>query len=265
MSEKALTPTGYIQHHLNHLQLNLHTWKIGPSSDFWVINLDTLAISILLGFVFVLIFATIARRAKAGVPGGGQNFVELCIDRVQEMVSETFHGDSLLVAPLALTIFMWVFLMNFMDLIPVDLLPRILTWFGVEHFKVVPTADPMMTFALSIPVFFLIIFYNFKIKGFKALGLEILSKPFGWYLMPVNIAFRILEECVKPISLSLRLFGNLFAGELVFILIAALIPWWAQWLPGSIWAIFHILIITIQALIFMMLTVIYLSMAHQKH
>lgn len=265
MSEQTLTSTAYIQHHLHHLQLNLHTWTIGPSSDFWVLNLDTLAISILLGIGFVWLFSTIAKKAVVGVPGKSQNMIETCVEKVQDMVTESFHGESNLIAPLALTIFLWIFLMNFMDLIPVDLIPRLMTAAGLEHFRAVPTADPMMTFALSIPVFMLIIFYNFKIKGFKAVGKETLSKPFGWYLMPINIIFRLVEECVKPISLSLRLFGNLFAGELVFILIAALIPWWAQWLPGSIWAIFHILIITIQALIFMMLTVIYLSMAHQHH
>ena len=264
MSE-ILTSTAYIQHHLHHWQLNLHTWKIGPSTGFWVINIDTMIISIILGVAFVWLFALIAKHAHAGVPTRWQNFVEMCVEKVDDMVKESFHGDSRLIAPLALTIFVWVFLMNFMDLIPVDLLPRLLSLIGIEHFKAVPTADPMMTFGLSIPVFFLIVFYNFKIKGFKKLGIEIISKPFGWYLIPVNIVFRLIEELVKPISLSLRLFGNLFAGELVFILIAALLPWWAQWLPGSVWAIFHILIITIQALIFMMLTVIYMSMAHQQH
>ena len=179
------------------------------------------------------------------------------------MVKESFHGDSRLIAPLSLTIFVWVFLMNFMDLIPVDLLPRLLSLVGVEHFKAVPTADPMMTFGLSIPVFFLIVFYNFKIKGFKKLGIEVLSRPFGWYLIPINIVFRLIEEVVKPISLSLRLFGNLFAGELIFILIA-LLPFWAQWLPGGIWAVFHILIILIQAFIFMILVIVYMDMAHQK-
>jgi F-type H+-transporting ATPase subunit a len=151
-----------------------------------------------------------------------------------------------------------------MDLLPVDLLPRIMGLFGVHNFKTVPTADLSMTFAMSLSVFFLIIYYNIKIKGFGLLK-ELFTQPFGKWLFPLNILFRIIEELTRPISLSLRLFGNMFAGELIFILIAALLPWWIQWIPGGIWAIFHILIITIQAFIFMMLTIIYLSMAHESH
>lgn len=260
-----MTPAQYIAHHLEHWQINLHTGKIGPDTGFWVLNLDTMIVSVILGILFVTIFSFIANRAHAGVPTGLQNFIELCIEKVDETVKETFHGTSNLIAPLALTIFAWVFVMNAMDLIPVDVLPRLLDLVGVHNFKAVPTADPTMTFALSIPVFVLIIFYNCKIKGFKNLGIEILSKPFGWYLFPINVMFRILEEVVKPLSLSFRLFGNMFAGELVFVLIAALLPWYAQWIPGGIWAVFHILVITIQALIFMMLTIVYLSMAHESH
>lgn len=151
-----------------------------------------------------------------------------------------------------------------MDLLPVDFLPRIAAACGLPYFRAVPTADVNLTFALSLSVFILIIFYNCKIKGFRGLSKEILCSPFGPWLFPLNIVFRIIEECVKPLSLALRLFGNLFAGELIFILIA-LLPWWIQWTAGGIWAIFHILIITIQAFIFMMLTVIYISMAHESH
>jgi F-type H+-transporting ATPase subunit a len=154
-------------------------------------------------------------------------------------------------------------MMNVMDLLPIDLLPRILEFFGVKHFKSVPTADPNMAFAMSLSVFGLIIFYNVRMKGW-GLVKEVLTQPFGAYLFPLNVAFRLIEEFVKPLSLALRLFGNMFAGELVFILIA-LLPWWAQWVPGGIWSIFHILIITIQAFIFMMLTIVYLSMAHETH
>ncbi len=259
-----LTPAEYIQHHLYHLQLNLHTLKIGPSRDFMVLNLDTLAVSIVLGVLFLGFFYYIARRVQAGIPSKIQNFLEICIEAIDGLVKEMFHGKNKLIGPLALTIFVWVFLMNFMDLIPVDLLPRVLGLAGVPVFKSVPTADPMMTFGLSITVFILIIFYNFKAKGVFGLGKEMLSKPFGWWLLPINVIFRLLEEFVKPLSLALRLFGNLFAGELIFILIAVM-PWWIQWLPGGAWSIFHILIITIQAFIFMMLTIVYLGMAHETH
>jgi F-type H+-transporting ATPase subunit a len=263
VSEK-LTSSEYIQHHLTHWQLNLHTFKLGPSTDFWVINLDTLIISFTLGVLFLGLFYWIARRAEAGVPGKLQNVVESAVESVDNLVKESFHGESNLIGPLALTIFIWVFLMNFMDLVPVDLFPWLLSGFGVHHFKSVPTADPMLTFSMSLSVFILIIFYNIKIKGGIGLLKEVLSKPFGWYLVPINIIFRLLEELVKPMSLSLRLFGNLFAGEMVFILVG-LMPWWIQWLPGGVWAIFHILVITIQAFIFMMLTIVYLSMAHSSH
>jgi F-type H+-transporting ATPase subunit a len=260
----AIAPADYIQHHLQHLQLNLTSMKVGPSSSFLTLNLDTLAVSIILGVLFLAFFYFLARKARAGIPGKLQNVVEIAYEAVDGVVKEIYHGKSTLIPPLALTVFIWVFLMNFMDLLPVDLVPRIMSLFGVEHFKAVPTADPTLTFGLSITVFLLIIFYNFKSKGVIGLGKEVLSKPFGWYLFPLNIAFRILEEGVKPLSLALRLFGNLFAGELIFILVAIL-PWWCQWFPGGIWAIFHILIITIQAFIFMMLTIVYLSLAQETH
>lgn len=264
MSSGKLTPAEYIQHHLTHWQLDLTTLKIGKNSAFLVLNLDTLLISTVLGVLFCGLFYYIARRLKSGTPGKLQNFLEYSIEAVDGVVKETFHGKSNLIGPLALTIFVWVFLMNFMDLVPVDLLPRIFSLFGVHHFKAVPTADPMMTFGLSVTVFLLVIFYNFKSKGPIGLAKEIMSRPFGWYLLPVNVVFRLLEELVKPLSLALRLFGNMFAGELIFILVAVM-PWWVQWLPGGAWAIFHILIITIQAFIFMMLTIVYLSMAQETH
>ena len=153
--------------------------------------------------------------------------------------------------------------MNAMDLLPVDFLPRLLGLFGVPYFKAVPTADPNATFAMSISVFLLIIIFNLKAKKHRLLK-EMLTFPFGPYLFPINLAFRLVEECVKPLSLALRLFGNMFAGELIFILIA-IMPWWIQWGPGAIWAIFHILVISLQAFLFMMLTIIYLSMAHEGH
>ena len=261
---ETMTPSEFIQHHLTHWQLNLKTLHIGPDQGFMVLNLDTLLVSIVLGCLFLFGFYRIASRAQAGVPGRWQNFLEWAIESVDNFVVESFKESNRFVAPLALTIFVWIFLMNLMDLVPVDLLPRLLSLFGVGHFKAVPTADPMMTFSMSITVFLLIIFYNLKSKGFLGLLKEMLSEPFGWYLMPINFIFRLLEEVVKPLSLALRLFGNMFAGELIFVLIAVM-PWWIQGLPGGIWAIFHILIITIQAFIFMMLTIVYLSMAKEKH
>jgi F-type H+-transporting ATPase subunit a len=266
MSSGKMGPSDYIQHHLHHWQLSLTDMKIvSGDKHFWVLNLDTLLVSIFLGVLFLFIFYRVAKRLEQGVPGKLQNFIEYSVRSVEDLCQEAFPQRDALMAPLALTIFIWVFLMNFMDLIPVDLLPRLLSLVGVSHFKAVPTADPGLTFAMSISVFFLIIFYNIKAKGPGGLLIEVLSKPFGWWLLPVNVFFRLVEEIAKPLSLSLRLFGNMFAGELVFILIAALIPWWGQWVPGGMWAIFHILIISIQAFIFMMLTVVYLSMAQEKH
>ncbi len=264
MSEQSISAGQYVQHHLEHLTLNLKTWQFGAGdAGFWVLNVDTLAVSLFIGFLIIGLMRFVAARATAGVPGRLQNFVEMIVNFVQQSVSESYHGKSKLIAPMALVIFLWVFLLNAMDLLPVDLLPRLFGLADVDHFKNLPTADPNATFAMSISVFFLIIFYNIKVKGFH-LTKEILTQPFGPYLFPLNIIFRCIEEGVKPLSLALRLFGNMFAGELVFILIA-LLPWWSQWLPGSIWAIFHILVISIQAFIFMMLTIVYLSMAHDTH
>lgn len=249
----------YIQHHLNHLVVDMNP----QAGGFWSFNIDTIIVSVVLALFLAVFLRYIASKMTSGVPGKLQNVVEMIIDFVQGNVSESYHGKSQLVAPLALVVFLWIFCMNLMDLLPVDLLPGVLSYFGVPHFKNVPTADPNATFAMSICIFLLIIFYNVTVKGFS-LGKEILTKPFGPYLFFLNVPFRVLEEVAKPFTLALRLFGNMFAGELIFILIA-LLPWWAQWLPGGIWAIFHILIITIQAFIFMMLTIVYLSMAHESH
>lgn len=258
-AENTMTSGAYIQHHLDHLTFNLQPGTGG----FWSINIDTMIVSIALALVLASLLRYIAVKMQSGVPGRLQNCVEMVIEFVQGNVTESYHGKSQLIAPLALIVFLWIFCMNLMDLLPVDLLPRFLGLFGVEHFKNVPTADPNATFAMSISVFALIVFYNITIKGFS-LGKEMLTKPFGPWLFFLNVPFRLIEEVAKPFTLALRLFGNMFAGELIFILIA-LLPWWAQWLPGGIWAIFHILIITIQAFIFMMLTIVYLSMAHETH
>lgn len=262
MTESGLNPSQYIQHHLEHLTLNLKTFTIGEGGGFWTLNLDTMLVSVIIGITLLTVFR-LAATHMTEVPGKLQNFAEMLIEYVDNTVQEIFHHKSLFISSLAMTIFVWIFAMNAMDLLPVDFLPRVLGIFGVPYFKSVPTADPNATFAMSFTVFALIVFFNIKAKKLGLLK-EMLTFPFGKWLFPVNFIFRLIEECVKPISLALRLFGNMFAGELIFILIA-LLPWWVQWGPGAIWAIFHILIITLQAFLFMMLTIIYLSMAHDSH
>lgn len=251
----TVSTSDYIQHHLTHLQVG---------SGFWTFNIDTLGVAAILGLGFLVLFRMAAAKATSDTPGKLQNFIEVFIEFVDKQVKDTFHGRSNLIAPLALTVFVWIFLMNFMDLIPVDLLPRIGQYFGLHYLKVVPTTDPNLTLGMSLSVFFLIIFYSLKIKGFKGFFKEITCVPFGPKLFFVNAILKLVEEIAKPISLGLRLFGNLYAGELIFILIAIL-PWWIQWPLGWTWAVFHILVITLQAFIFMMLTIVYLSMAHEDH
>lgn len=263
MSEAVVTPGQYIQHHLEHLTLNLNTFTIGgDGSGFWRLNLDTLIVSAVIGILVFGCLRFVATRMQE-IPGKLQNIVEIVLEFVDSAVHDVFHHKTTFIPAIALTIFLWVFFMNAMDLLPVDLLSRILGFFGVPYFRSVATADINVTFAMAISVFFLVLFYNLKVKKHRLIK-EILTFPFGPYLFPVNIIFRVIEDCSKPVSLSLRLFGNMFAGELIFILIA-MMPWWAQWPPGAIWAIFHILVITLQAFLFMMLTIIYLSMAHDAH
>lgn len=252
----------YIQNHLNHYQLDLHTFTISDGG-FWTLNLDTLAISIITGILFLGVFYLVIRNFKSERPGKLQVAIEMIVESIGQLVKEIYHGKSLLITPLALTIFIWVFLLNAYDLLPVDLIPRLLFYFGIIDFRVVATDDPNLTFALSLSVLLLVIFYNFKAKGGLGFAKEALLMPFGKWFFPINFIFRIIEEGVKPLSLSLRLFGNMFAGELIFLLIATT-PWWLQWTFGGIWAVFHVLIITIQAFILMMLAVIYLSMAHES-
>ncbi|MDD5034982.1 MAG: F0F1 ATP synthase subunit A [Methylococcaceae bacterium] len=247
--------TGYIVHHLTPL-------KIGEG--FWTFNLDTFFFSAFLGFLFIYIFKKAADKAVSGVPGPLQNFVEMIVEFVDTQVKDSFHGRSGLIAPLALTIFCWVFLMNTMDLLPVDLLPAIAGIFGIEYLRVVPSTDLNGTFAMSISVFFLILFYSIKVKGPIGFAKEMLLTPFGPWMLPFNLLLKLVEELAKPISLGLRLFGNMYAGELIFILIA-LLPWWVQPALSFPWAVFHILIITLQAFIFMVLTIVYLSLAHEDH
>ncbi len=263
----SLTPPAtsaeYIRHHMHNLQLNLHTMRLGDGG-FWTINIDTMVFSWILGILFLWLFYRTGKKATSGVPGKWQNFLEYIYDFADKLTKECFHGSSKLIAPMALTVFVWVFLMNCMDLVPVDLIPWGLFHLDVPYSRVVPTTDPGLTFAMSLTVFFMVIFYSFKIKGVGGFTKEILTKPFGVWLAPVNVVFRIVEEFAKVLSLSLRLFGNIFAGELIFILIA-LLPWYTQQVPGLIWSIFHILVIWIQAYVFTVLTVVYLSMAHEAH
>ncbi|NDU87968.1 MAG: F0F1 ATP synthase subunit A [Ferrovum sp.] len=256
MTESAApTSSEYIHHHLTNLVIG---------HGFWSIDLDTVVTSAVMGLIVFGFLASVARRATSGIPGRVQAALEIVLEMVQTQVRDTFHGDSGIVAPLALTIFVWVFTLNALDLLPVDLVPLIMGSVGIEHWKVVPTTDPNLTFAMSITVFFLMLFYNFKVKKFGGFMHEVLTVPFGAKMAPFNLLFRLIEDLAKPVSLALRLFGNMYAGEMVFILIA-LLPPYLQWALGAPWAIFHILIITLQAFIFMILTIIYLSMAHESH
>lgn len=251
---EALTATTYITHHLTNL-------KIG--SGFWTLHLDTFLVSGILGLIVFGLMASVAGKATSGVPKGWQNFFELVLSFVNQQVKDTYHGNNPLVAPLAITIFVWVFVLNAMDLIPVDFLPQASHLVGVEYLKVVATTDPNHTFAMSITVFLIMIWMNFKVKGFGGYMHEVFTAPFGAKLAPINFVFRVIEDIAKPISLSLRLFGNMYAGEMVFILIALL---GVAQLPLALpWALFHILIITLQAFVFMMLTIVYMSMASESH
>jgi len=252
----------YIKHHLHHLSVG---------DGFWAIHLDTVIVSWIVGIFFLAVLRTAAKNATSDVPNKLQNFVELIYDFVDSQVKDTFHGKSKLIGPLAMTIFLWVFLMNFMDLVPVDLLPMIVSLFGVEYLRVVPTADPNQTLGMALGIFLLVIFYSILQKGLVGFIEELTCTPFKSKnvmvkigLVPVNFFLKMIEEIAKPVSLGLRLFGNLYAGELIFILIA-LLPWYLQWVLGGPWAIFHILVITVQAFVFMMLSTVYFSLAFEEH
>jgi len=248
------------------------TWTMAHSPTeavdmgFWAINVDTMGWSIFLGIVFSYLFYRAAKNAHAGIPGGLQNFVEVMIEFADNSVRETFHGRThTMIAPLALTIFCWIFLMNLMDLIPVDILPLLAQLISGDphlYFKVVPTTDPNITFGLSLSVFLLIIFYSIKVKGIGGFVGELALHPFGKWMIPFNLLLELVSLFAKPVSLALRLFGNLYAGELIFMLIALL--GYYQLPLHFVWAVFHILIVILQAFIFMMLTIVYLGMAHEE-
>jgi len=288
VEHEPVSQTQYIQHHLHHLQV-----PVGDSgSAFMRINIDSVFFFLLMASVFLFVFLRVSRKATAGVPGKLQCFIEMVVTFVDGLVRETFHGQSRFIAPLAITIFSLVFMMNFMDMLPVDLLPTL--WsklYGAAgnnpheaYLRVVPTADLNVTLGTALGVFLLIQYFGIKHKGIALFTKEAFTAPFhasgpvGTVLFaPVNFLLRMIEEAVRPISLSLRLFGNMYAGELIFILIAVMtlnasmaalstyvmIP--VQFIAGFVWTAFHVLVITLQAFIFMMLTVVYLSMAAEKH
>ena len=276
----AGTPVEYIKHHLQNMTYGQHPelgWKMAETAQeaadmgFMAIHLDTMAWSIGMGLVFLFLFRMAAKKATSGVPGGLQNFVEVCVEFVDGLVKETFHGKNALIAPLALTIFVWIFLMNSLKWLPVDWIPSLAQAMGAEYFKIVPTADPNATFGMSIGVFILILFYSIKMKGVGGFAKELSLTLFNhWLLIPVNLVLELIGLFTKPVSLALRLFGNMYAGEVVFILIALMygaglfmgaLGISLQWL----WAVFHVLVIPLQAFIFMVLTVVYLSAAHEEH
>jgi len=325
-TEAAHDTGGYILHHLTFLQYDLQKKEIVEGSQaFWVINLDSVIFSVLLAVAFFLMFWVAARKATSGVPGKWQNLIEMGVGFVDSQVKDAYHHGAKFVAPMALAVFFWVFLMNFMDMLPVDLLPLLAGKAGAEHLRILPSADPNITLAMSITVFVTAFIYSFVAKGFKGVGAEFLFHPFGKWLMPVNFLLKCVEELSKPISQGLRLFGNMFAGEIIFMLMAcftlglgvpeaattmnlgaffifailaiATVVLYARgkaliatamllgipllglvgWLPGAGvgaysqvvlatgWTLFHILIITLQAYIFMVLTVVYMAMAADHH
>ena len=276
-AEGKQTASQYIQHHLQNLQVcrNEDGWVWNEcSGNFWAINVDSMVISLILGLVLCTLFRSVAKNATAGRPGKMQAIVEMLVDFVDGSVKDSFHGRNKLIAPLALTMVVWVFLMNLMDLIPVDFLPQIAHLTGVPYLKVVPTTDPNITFAMSLSIFVLILFYSLKVKGIGGFVAEMTMQPLNpkelgvpklfWPLVMIfNLVLETVAMLAKPLSLSLRLFGNMYAGELMFILIALLGLW--QLPLHFLWAVFHILIITLQAYIFMILSVVYLSQAHEAH
>ncbi|MBU3616428.1 F0F1 ATP synthase subunit A [Polynucleobacter sp. JS-Polo-80-F4] len=279
---EQMTPTAYISEHLQNL-----TNSGGPQSsiiDFSIINLDTIFWASLMGLVTVFILLIAARRATPGVPGRFQCLVEMIVEMVDTQAKSIVHGDRTFIAPLALFVFFWIILLNTLDLIPVDWVLGVnhfIESFGVHvpHHRLVPTTDLNATMGMSLSVLVLVFFYSFKVKGFGGFLHELISAPFGakWYLAPFNLALNIIEYLAKGVSLGMRLFGNMYAGELVFLLIALLGSVWTfnldlslfglvgHVIAGSAWAIFHILVILLQAFIFMMLTLVYIGQAHSHH
>lgn len=273
--ETAQTATEYVQHHLGFLTYGQRldgSWGFADSPQqagemgFWAINVDSMLMSVLLGLFFLGMFRFGIKNATSGKPGGFQNFLEILVEFVQSNVKSSFYAKSELIGPLALTIFCWIFLMNAMDLVPVDWIPLLAqTIAGDPHlyFKAVPTTDLNITLGFAISVFFLIIFYSIKVKGLGGFLGEFAFHPFGKWAMPLNLILELPGFLAKPVSLALRLYGNFFAGEVIFLVIA-LVGYWQLPLHFG-WAVFHILIVTLQAYLFMMLTIVYLNQAHTTH
>jgi F-type H+-transporting ATPase subunit a len=264
----APTASEYIVHHLGHLSTH-HQEKI---VDFSIINMDTIFWSLAMGIVGITFMWMAARRATAGVPGRFQAFVELLVEMVEDQSKAIVHGDRRFIAPLALTVFIWVALMNSLDFLPVDLFSGLFRLVGIDiHHRVVPTADLNGTLGIALGVFVLMVYYSVKIKGLGGWIHELFAAPFGIYMAPFNLLLNIIEYAAKTVSLGMRLFGNMYAGELLFLLIALLgstatiFGFVGHVIAGSIWAIFHILIVVLQAFIFMMLTLVYIGQAHEGH
>ena len=277
-SAEPQTSAEYIRHHLTNLTYGRHpdgSWGFAHSAEeagamgFWSVHVDSMAWSIGLGLVFLALFRRAARRATAGVPGGLQNFVEMIVEFIDETVESIFSHKNPLVAPLALTIFVWVFLMNLMDLVPVDWVPELAKLLGVHYMKIVPSTDPNITMAMALSVFILILYYSIKCKGLGGFLAELSFHPFPSKLLaPVNFLLEFVTLIAKPLSLGLRLFGNLYAGEMIFVLIALMFSAGIVFaLAGGVfqfvWAAFHLIVITLQAFVFAVLTVVYLAQAHE--
>jgi F-type H+-transporting ATPase subunit a len=270
--------TGYIKHHLTH-------YSVGTGQGaFWSVHVDSIFFTLLISFIFIAVLSVAARRATSGVPGKLQAAVEMLVEFVDGMVKDTYHGSNKFIAPLAITIFCIVFMENFMDILPVDALPAAAKLFGVEHLRTVATADLNTTVGMALGVFLLIQWVGITHKGFGTFAGEWFTAPFHAHgtvlkilLAPINFAFRVIEEVVRPLSLSMRLFGNMYAGELIFLLIACFtlgaalnhISTYflgiAQFGAGVVWTVFHYLIITLQAFIFMVLTIVYVGISAEKH
>ncbi|MDE0192953.1 MAG: F0F1 ATP synthase subunit A [Gammaproteobacteria bacterium] len=266
---------GYIKHHLTNLTYGKHPedgWGFAENAEeiaameFWAINVDSMFWSLALGVLFCTVFRVVAKRATSGVPKGTQNAIEMIVDFIDDTTSSIFQHRNTLIAPMALTIFVWVFLMNLMDLVPVDWIPEAAKLAGIPYMKVVASTDPNVTLGMAFAVFLLIIFFSIKEKGLGGFLKELLCHPFPWYLAPVNLILEGVTLIAKPVSLGLRLFGNLYAGEMIFILIALMYGGILIGVFGGVlqwaWAVFHVLIITLQAFIFAVLTVVYMAQAH---
>jgi F-type H+-transporting ATPase subunit a len=292
MAGSTQTVSQYITHHLTNLTYGklpqgferedgsvigdggawvmAHGGEEASVMGFNAIHVDSMLWSIGLGILFCWLFRSVAKKAQAGVPSGMVNAVEMVVEFVDSTVRDTFHGHNKMIAPLALTVFVWVLLMNLMDLVPIDLVPGLLGLVGVHFQKIVPSTDPNITLGMAVGVFILMLYYSIKVKGFGFVK-ELTMNPFNhWAFIPVNLFMEVVGLLAKPFSLGLRLFGNLYAGEMIFILIAALFSAGYVWMvPAGLlqiaWGIFHLLVIPLQAFIFMVLTIVYLSMAHEDH